>query len=460
MTNYVFKHKRRIKGKTVTARTYSGRYRLAGDFRPTTVALGVTDKQVAEQNLNQLVRRLEMERAGIIAPKVQRDAAQKPLENHLADYLADLRGRELSSGYVYNVEKRLYRLFRECDWQIPADATGDSFVAWRARSTAAAKTKNQYLEACSSFFAWLRSMKRVLTNPLETVSRVAEEGNERRKRRAYEDEQLRAILAIAGPFRVGYLAAVDTGFRRGELKKLTWHNFMLEGNTPHVWLERGTKNRKRADLPLHPELVTELKRIKPADAQPTDFVFSNQNLPSMHMVRKHLEKAGIPYKDEDGRQFDFHALRHTLATNLAKSNVQPRVAMEMMRHSDIRLTLKTYTDSTRLPLMAALDGLPIFLPTDGDERKAGEATTEQRTQMRTQDTDVLGRDVARCGTRAGNEELTQLSGNDALGHELACSDTTMRDSEMAALLGLEPRQADSESAVLPLHHKAKAGRET
>ena len=35
-----------------------------------------------------------------------------------------------------------------------------------------------------------------------------------------------------------------------------------------------------------------------------------------------------------------------------------------------------------------------------------------------------------------------------------------RDCEMAASLGLEPRQNDSESFVLPLHHEAKAEAET
>ena len=35
-----------------------------------------------------------------------------------------------------------------------------------------------------------------------------------------------------------------------------------------------------------------------------------------------------------------------------------------------------------------------------------------------------------------------------------------RDCEMAASLGLEPRQNDSESFVLPLHHEAKVEAET
>ena len=51
------------------------------------------------------------------------------------------------------------------------------------------------------------------------------------------------------------------------------------------------------------------------------------------------EGAEIAFKVA-GRQADFHSLRHTLATMASQANVAPRVAMEMMRHSDMRLTMK------------------------------------------------------------------------------------------------------------------------
>ncbi len=45
----------------------------------------------------------------------------------------------------------------------------------------------------------------------------------------------------------------------------------------------------------------------------------------------------------DGRTLDVHCLRHTFATLLSKSGVVPRMAQELMRHSDIRLTMNVYT---------------------------------------------------------------------------------------------------------------------
>lgn len=40
--------------------------------------------------------------------------------------------------------------------------------------------------------------------------------------------------------------------------------------------------------------------------------------------------------------------------------VHPRVAMELARHSDMRLTMKTYTDVGQLPLREVMDSLPGF----------------------------------------------------------------------------------------------------
>ncbi len=80
----------------------------------------------------------------------------------------------------------------------------------------------------------------------------------------------------------------------------------------------------------------------------------------MKTFRKDLEAAGIAASDGQGRRVDFHALRHTLATNLARAGVSPRVAMEMMRHSDMRLTQRTYTDAALLPMTDALEKLPRY----------------------------------------------------------------------------------------------------
>ena len=83
-------------------------------------------------------------------------------------------------------------------------------------------------------------------------------------------------------------------------------------------------------------------------------------VPKMKEVRQDLEKAGIPFLDERGRRMDYHALRTTFITRLSTMKVHPRLAMELARHSDMRLTMKTYTDVGQLPLREVMDTLPGF----------------------------------------------------------------------------------------------------
>jgi len=69
-----------------------------------------------------------------------------------------------------------------------------------------------------------------------------------------------------------------------------------------------------------------------------------------------------------GLRADFHSLRHTLATNLARAGTAPRVAMEIMRHSDMRLTAKTYTDAGLLPIADAVLNLPSHVKPIADSQ--------------------------------------------------------------------------------------------
>lgn len=75
-------------------------------------------------------------------------------------------------------------------------------------------------------------------------------------------------------------------------------------------------------------------------------------------LTKDLKTAGIPHQDESGRYVDFHSLRYTWGIFLQRNGVNSRVAMELMRHSDRKLTDKIYTDSSLLPLKEVVSKLP------------------------------------------------------------------------------------------------------
>ena len=78
---------------------------------------------------------------------------------------------------------------------------------------------------------------------------------------------------------------------------------------------------------------------------------------SAEMLRVDLKAAKIPEQTEDG-EVDFHALRVTYITNLARSGIHPKTAQILARHSDIQLTMKVYTKLGRNEVADALKAMP------------------------------------------------------------------------------------------------------
>jgi hypothetical protein len=115
----------------------------------------------------------------------------------------------------------------------------------------------------------------------------------------------------------------------------------------------------------------------------------------MKVIRADFKTAGIPLVDERGHRVDFHALRMTYITRLQRAGVSPREAMELARHSDMRLTMKTYTDAAQLPLAATVRGLPAF----GDSHIDSQTLVADRPTM---SPSVIGLKPIKVGKTIGN----------------------------------------------------------
>jgi integrase/recombinase XerD len=76
----------------------------------------------------------------------------------------------------------------------------------------------------------------------------------------------------------------------------------------------------------------------------------------MRMMRIDLKRAGIEYVVA-GRFADFHALRHTFISSLARSGVHPSKAKELARHSTTMLTMDVYAHVETEALRSAVDTL-------------------------------------------------------------------------------------------------------
>lgn len=339
-------------------RIYWMKYRGQGESgKPLCLSLGTSDKQVAERKRADKVAEFERERAGILAPKAMRETAGHEFAQLVEEFVQDVRARGKAARYADNLETRLQKLSAGCGWKKLRDVTAESFTTWRASQQLSPKTLNEYLNAASGLLNWLQRHGRVPANPLRAVGKVETRGRKTRQRRAFTEHELARLLQVAGVRKPVYVTAAYTGLRRGELEQLEWSDVHLE-DVAQPFLEARastTKNHQKATIQLHADAVAALLEHKARHGGKGDRVFV---VPTIETFRNDLERAGIAYKDAQGRVADFHSLRVTLCTNLQKAGVPQRVAQEIIRHSTPDLTAAVYTDTASLHTWSAIEKLP------------------------------------------------------------------------------------------------------
>ena len=373
MICFVFKRTRRIDGQRRESRDWFGALRMEWENTTRKWSLHTPDYREAQRLLQAERVLIEKRHHGLVPPAAMTEARERPLNAILDAFLLD---RELDgkAGTTVRKYRNLRVLFERCGWKKIADVTPASFKAWRKGSPLARRSKDDLLKNTRRFFHWMQKERMVPRDcePLADVSCLPPVGDERKRRAASHDEQERLLAAVAAVSRerfAVYLTAVRTGLRRCELRALVVEDFDFDTPSPIVRVRASiAKNNKDATIPLRPEVVDAVRAILPDNAMPFAKVF--RYIPRIRTLKKDLARAKISFETAEGR-LDFHSLRATFITNLQSVCDMPRVVMELARHSDIRLTMKVYTDAARLPLAAAVASLPAFkLPSAGMYGKA------------------------------------------------------------------------------------------
>jgi integrase len=330
------------------------------------------DRRRAERMLAELVRRAELGSAGVpvgaaggtaLGPLVAefeqavgRRAAPKQVKTvggHVRKVLAGCRLETLAdlraAGLIGRVEQFVKSL-----------ADGDDGFT-RATSAYVGKHARQ-------FTRWLWRKRELLDrDPLAGMDLPSQETTS--PRRALSAEELAALITNAErsptPFRslagrdraVLYLCAVATGYRSGELARLTPSHFDLDGDVPIVRLRKGTKNKKPAEQPIPPAVAARLRTYlagRPADRPVWPGTWHPR---AADMLRADLAAAGVPLVVDD-EEAVFHSLRHSYTTLL--SQVAPvKVTQELARHSTPVLTLGLYSHAGMPEKVEAVNRLPL-----------------------------------------------------------------------------------------------------
>jgi integrase len=358
MTEYVYRPSRRVNGKRVLSRLFSGRYSLSAGAPIISVALHTPDEQVARKRLRDIVVEKQREAEGLIAPSAMRHASALSLRELVNAYGADLRRRDLAARHVHDTLCRVRRLIARAGWNRLADVRPDSFVQVLGKLRRSAKTQKEYQVSVNAFLNWLVKTEQLPRNPLALVDMIDIRGKQVRSSRAFTEKEITRLLAVADYRRLAYLLLLYTGQRKSEVYNLVWGDVHLDEVRPYaLFRDTTTKDKKKRAVPLHQDLAIELRGICPDDVSPDRRVFWH-TFPDYKTLRADFERAGIPHKDALGRVVHFHSFRKTWQTLGVTYGVNQRSAQELLGHSDANLTAKVYTDVPALALHTEMAKLP------------------------------------------------------------------------------------------------------
>jgi integrase len=321
-----------------------------------TASTKMIDRRAAEGLASMVERDAERIRAGREPENLkltgeylglERPVGSQTWEEAVAAYLNELTRQGSGPGTAHHRDSGtlLAKIGRECRWPYLSTIQPSAFIAFLGKLAAAGRaprTQNRYhetLRAACNFWVlqgWLTK------SPLDQIKPVkVGQAGRRRLRRPYTWDEFQRLLAVARrKTQVCYTVAAYSGFRRGELRRLTREDCTPVGPHPrwHVDAKR-TKNGQPVRLPMVPECAEALaehwRTLPPGGkliAVPTKETFWD-----------HLRRAGIARQDDRGRWADFHSLRYTFC--LWASKLFPiEVVSKLMRHGSLNLTTQIYLD--------------------------------------------------------------------------------------------------------------------
>ncbi len=318
---------------------------------------GLTDKALTEQ-LAAKIEHEEMLRAkGLIDPADEKRAEHSKAEirTHLDAFEQALRKN--SPKHITLTMSRTRRVVNGIGAtsisEIEPEAVEYYLSELVSEGEIGHRTYNHYLQAIDSFCNWLVATKRIAANPLVGMKRLNTEVDVRHRRRALTSDEFARLVKSAkeskqeiqcysGEERARiYLLSYMTGLRRKEIASLTPNSFDLDANPATVTVDAAcSKHRRRDVLPLHPELVAELRGWLEGHTDKQHLFPKLEKRRTWLMVKKDLERVKIPYENQDGIA-DFHAAgRHTHITELLRNGASLTEARELARHSDVRMTMR------------------------------------------------------------------------------------------------------------------------
>ncbi len=303
----------------------------------------------------------------------RRIAAAAPIERLIAAWEESIRARGVSKAHLKATVERARRILDAVGVERWLDVDVLRVQAELTSRTQGEKgwgvaRHNHHVGSLRQFGKWLAREKIVAENVLAGLNTLGK-GSEapRHPRRSLPPVEFEKLLraTLKSTVRVMgmqpkdraelYWTAAFTGLRAREIADFAvhWARWSTMTENPETGKKRrvpayllpgahetkGGKTSGRVDpIVLQSDLEAMLKR-RCAGKAPRARVFPRFNRKrGAAMLRADLKAAGIPYIDEAGEYFDFHALRHLFITWAGDTRPSPQTHQGIARHSDYKLT--------------------------------------------------------------------------------------------------------------------------
>lgn len=237
---------------------------------------------------------------------------------------------------------RLREFFGEYDLRALGPRDVRAYIEFRQGSHVGPATINRELGVLSAALNWAkRDLEWQLPNPVQGRLLQPPEG---RLRWLSRQEAERLLTAARKQSRAEYLVdflqlALHTGMRKGEMLELEWERVDLDEGLVYLRGEH-QKNGRFGSVPLNDVAKSALVRrdeFRRKNCPASPWVFAHKSGERIAAVKRSFatacDKAGIS-------DFRIHDLRHCCAAWLVQSGVSIRTVAELLRHADIRVTMR------------------------------------------------------------------------------------------------------------------------
>lgn len=269
------------------------------------------NRDAAAVMLADLLKKIENEKAGVRDQYA--DHRTSPLADTLKEYERHVLDKGATAKEATQAARRCEIVFEAVGFVTLRDLDATAPERWLADRRRLPKkdggfgpaTSNHYRKSLVAFGNWLVKARRSAESPFRHIPKVNAEVDVRHRRRPLSAEEFTRLIeaaraggafrGLAGPDRAAlYTVAGMTGLRAKGLASLSPRSFALDADPPVVVVEAAySKHRRRDEVPLHPELVGEL-RAWLADKPPGESLGSGnwaKHTSAVDLIKRDLEVA-------------------------------------------------------------------------------------------------------------------------------------------------------------------------